>query len=167
VNQRFLRQFRPTVRVGVLADVTLAFLEERGLSGLILDLDNTLVLWHGREVPPASKVWVAAMQEAGIGLCLLSNTHRPGRLKALAQALAIPYVPGAGKPARRGFLRAVELLGLPNEQVGVLGDQLLTDVWGGNRCGLCTILVEPLSHREFIGTRLISRRIERFLLRRM
>ena len=46
----------------------------------------------------------------------------------------------------------------------MIGDQLLTDMWGGNRCGLYTILVEPLSPREFIGTRVISRPLEKIVL---
>jgi predicted HAD superfamily phosphohydrolase YqeG len=45
----------------------------------------------------------------------------------------------------------------------VIGDQLFTDVLGGNRLGLFTILVQPIDQREFIGTRLV-RQVERRVL---
>jgi predicted HAD superfamily phosphohydrolase YqeG len=56
-------------------------------------------------------------------------------------------------------------MGVTAEEAAVVGDQVMTDIWGGNRCGLPTILVEPLSGIEFIGTRLVSRNVERLILR--
>jgi len=45
----------------------------------------------------------------------------------------------------------------------VVGDQLFTDVLGGNRTGMYTILVTPISKHEFFGTKII-RRLERLFL---
>jgi predicted HAD superfamily phosphohydrolase YqeG len=47
----------------------------------------------------------------------------------------------------------------------VVGDQLFTDILGGNAAGFTTILVDPLSVRERAWTRFV-RGIERTLLRR-
>jgi predicted HAD superfamily phosphohydrolase YqeG len=51
-------------------------------------------------------------------------------------------------------------------QTAVVGDQIFTDIWGGNRAGLYTILVQPLAWREFMGTK-ISRMAEYFVLRKI
>ena len=160
-----LHQFCPTLRARDVAEITPAFLEERGIRALVLDLDNTLVPWHGREVAPSVSQWIESMHAAGISLCIVSNTHRPGRLKELAATLGVQYVPSGGKPRRRGFHRAMEAMGVTADATAVVGDQVLTDIWGGNRCGLLTILVDPLSPVEFVGTRVVSRRVERLLLR--
>jgi predicted HAD superfamily phosphohydrolase YqeG len=50
-------------------------------------------------------------------------------------------------------------------EVAVIGDQIFTDVLGGNRSGLYTILVKPLAKKEFYGTK-ISRAMEFFILHR-
>jgi len=159
-----LLQFLPTLRATAVAELTPEFLAGRGVRALILDLDNTLVPWHGREVPPEVEAWIRTLRHADVQLCIVSNTHRPGRLRELAAFLGVQYVPSGGKPRRRGFLRAMEAMGATAAETAVVGDQVMTDIWGGNRCGLLTILVDPLSEREFIGTRLVSRAVERLLL---
>lgn len=158
-------QFSPTLRAASVTEVTPLFLAARGVTALILDLDNTLVPWHGLEVAPHIEAWIRSMHEAGVQLCIVSNTHRPGRLKELAAILGVQYVPSGGKPRRRGFYAAMQAMGSTADQTAVIGDQVMTDIWGGNRCGLLTILVEPLSGVEFIGTKVVSRNVERLLLR--
>lgn len=160
-----LLQFCPTLRAGSVLEITPGFLARRDIRALILDLDNTLVPWHGREVKPEIEAWIHSLHAAEIQLCIVSNTHRPGRLKELAALLGVQYVPSGGKPRRRGFFRAMEAMGSTAAETAVVGDQVMTDIWGGNRCGLLTILVEPLSPVEFIGTRWVSRSVERLLLK--
>jgi predicted HAD superfamily phosphohydrolase YqeG len=49
-------------------------------------------------------------------------------------------------------------------ETAVIGDQIFTDVFGGNRLGLYTILVRRIARKEFLGT-YISRLAEALLLR--
>lgn len=160
-----LGQFCPSLRAGSVLDVTAELLLEHGIRGVILDLDNTLVPWHGQEVAPEIAEWVAALSSAGLRMCIVSNTHRPGRLGELASILGVGWVPSGGKPRRRGFYRAMAEMHTTAVDTAVVGDQVMTDIWGGNRCGLLTILVDPLSQVEFWGTKVISRNVERMLLR--
>ncbi len=160
----FLEQFCPSLRAAHVTEITPEFLEARGIRAVILDLDNTLVPWKGREVNPLIEGWLERLRSAGFRLCIVSNTHRPRRLQELAAILRVESVPSGGKPRRRGFLRAMEVMGSGVEDTAVVGDQVMTDIWGGNRCGLLTILVEPLSEVEFVGTRVISRNVERLLM---
>jgi HAD superfamily phosphatase (TIGR01668 family) len=162
-----LRRFCPDLVVSRLTDLTPDFFTERGIQAVMLDLDNTLVPWRGAEITPEVSRWVIEAVEAGLKLCICSNTHRPRRLAQLANRLGIPYIERVAKPRRAGFLRALALLEARPEETAVVGDQLLTDIWGGNRCGLMTILVPPLSPVEFIGTRVVSRTLENVLLARM
>jgi HAD superfamily phosphatase (TIGR01668 family) len=163
----WLLQFRPDLRARSVTEITPELLAARGIRALILDLDNTLVPWHGLEVVPSVAAWITQLQEAGVRLCIVSNTHRPRRLKQLAALLGVAFVPSGGKPRRGGFLRALTTMDATAEETAVVGDQIMTDIWGGNRCGLLTILVEPLSAVEFWGTRVISRNVERMLLQRL
>ncbi len=138
-------------------------LVQRGIEAVLLDLDNTLVPWQRLDIPEPVRRWIEAMKQAGLRLCLVSNTRRRRRLEVLAKELDIAYVPKAFKPRRYGLRQALAQLGATPERAVMIGDQIFTDVWGGNRMDMYTILVRPMARREFIGTK-VSRLPERILL---
>ncbi len=140
-----------------------------GIRGLIFDLDNTLCLW--RQGPPPSETlrFLRDLRRQGFRVCVLSNGHlssRPEVLSAFSGA-RIPLIWPARKPLPQGFKRALSVLGTRPEETAVIGDQLLTDILGGNLLGLHTVLVNPLSPVEHPWTRLFSRTVERFLGRQL
>jgi HAD superfamily phosphatase (TIGR01668 family) len=159
-----IRRFCPELIVPSITDLTPEFFQTRGLRAALLDVDNTLVLWHGTEVDPAVLDWIRELKAAGMRFCLASNTRRARRLAALGETLGIPYELGVAKPRLAGMRRCLARVGTPPEATAMIGDQLFTDIWGGNRCGLYTILVRPMSTHEFIGTRVISRPLERVVM---
>jgi HAD superfamily phosphatase (TIGR01668 family) len=157
-----LRRFCPDHRVEHLTDIFVEDLARAGVRAVLLDVDNTLLPWKGLRIPDQTKEWVAALKAAGIKICLVSNTRNLPRLRAIAESLGVSYVRGRMKPAKEGFENALrELKCSPSETV-MIGDQMFTDVWGGNRMGLKTIWVQPMHPREFVGTKL-SRIVERII----
>ncbi len=162
----WLRRWCPNEYVQSVTEITPESLRAQGIRALLLDLDNTLTPWRSREVPPEVEAWVKRMQTAGIALCFVSNTRNMARLKWLSERLGIPYARGAMKPRRDMLRRALQMLNVLPKHAAIAGDQLFTDIWGGNRLGLYTIWVHPMRPHEFIGTK-ISRMVERWLLRRI
>lgn len=158
-----MRLLRPAEYRPSIFAVDLDRLRARGIRGLIVDLDNTLGPWRLAEPDPAVREWFRRAQAAGFRICIVSNGGAR-RVQAVASALAVPAVGRAAKPSGRGFRAALALLGTAPHETAVIGDQIFTDVLGGNRLGLYTILVRPVSPREFLGTRLV-RRVERLVLR--
>lgn len=138
-------------------------LKSLGIEGIITDMDNTLVPWNDRTVHPRLAEWFANLKNMGFKLFIVSNNSKD-RGGKLARELDIPAIWYAVKPRRRAFRKALEQMDLPPEKVAVVGDQIFTDVLGGNRLGLYTIHVTPISEKEFIWTKLM-RMIERFLLK--
>jgi uncharacterized protein len=159
-----LHQFCPRLIVPAVTVLTPEFFRANGLEGGLLDLDNTLILWHGTEIDAAVRAWLQQLRAVGLRFCLASNTHRPGRLAEVAAALDVPFELGVAKPGRRGLQRCLSRVGTSPEKTAMIGDQVFTDIWGGNRCGLYTVLVRPMSPREFIGTRVVSRPLERIVI---
>src|SRR5262245_40926267 len=102
-----LRVFCPRYTAAALEEITPEALARLGIRAVILDLDNTLVAWHGEEVEERVAAWVAGLRAAGFALCIASNTHRPARLRRLAERLGIGSVSGVAKPRRGGFRRAM------------------------------------------------------------
>src|SRR5947209_17973306 len=101
------QQFCPRLVVPSVTVLTPEFFRDRNLTAVLLDLDNTLVLWHGSDVPPEVSGWLKGLQAAGLRFCLASNTHRPRRLAALGEALGVPYELGVAKPRPAGIRRCL------------------------------------------------------------
>jgi len=160
---RFLEYLRPRLVVPSVYDLDLDALWQRGIRGLILDLDNTLVAWGSPLVSEQLLAWVREAGSRGFRLCLSANA-RAGRVREIAALLGIPGIANACKPRRRAFRRAMDIMGTSAGETAVVGDQVFTDVLGGNRMGLFTILVTPLATREFVWTRL-ARHPESLVLR--
>lgn len=148
-----------------VVDIDLGALWNVGIRALILDLDNTLLGWESKEIPAPIRSWVARAKEAGFRLCIASN-GTPRRVRALADELGVPSISKAIKPRKRPFRKALAILGVPPEQAAVIGDQIFTDVLGGNRMDLYTILIKPVSENELKTTRMV-RKVERRVLSRL
>lgn len=130
-------------RTGIM-DITPAYLGERGLKGVILDIDNTLI---GHNVPlPTAEVMglLDRLRAAGIRLCVVSNNRRE-RVASFCEKIGIDdFVWDALKPAAAGYARAAEMMGLPPEETAAVGDQIYTDVWGARRAGCYAVLLKPI-----------------------
>jgi uncharacterized protein len=155
----------PDCRLSGVTEITPAFLTERGLSALILDLDNTLAVWGGREPAPGVEAWLGSLRAAGVAHVILSNNGR-GRGEAFGRRVGVPVLANAGKPRRAAFRRALDALGTDVASTAVVGDRLLMDVWGGNRAGLYTVLVAPVDRRELWPIQLM-RHVEDVMIARL
>lgn len=158
-----LEILKPGLYVSSVAKVPVGVLVERGIKGLVVDLDNTITLWNDDYLAPEVLEWFATVSQVGLKACLTSN-NSPERGRRVVERLSLPAVFHCSKPRRRGLRQALEVLGTTPRETALIGDQVFTDVLGGNRLGVYTVLVEPISSHEFVGTRLM-RRLERVILR--
>ncbi len=125
-------------------DLTGQKLVDKGIKLLLADLDNTLVPYG---VPlPTDEVcaWNEGLKAAGVTLFVLSNNRHADRPRIFSEALGIPFIGYAGKPKTPSFFKAMDQMGVTKEQTAIVGDQIFTDVLGGNRAGVTTILVQPI-----------------------
>ncbi|MFT4412714.1 YqeG family HAD IIIA-type phosphatase [Fredinandcohnia humi] len=163
-----LTYFLPNEHVKTIFDISASKLKELGIKGVITDLDNTLVEWDRPSATPQLVKWFEEIKEQGIAVTIVSNNNEK-RVKEFADPLGIPFIFEARKPMVRAFKRAITEMGLKKEEVVVIGDQLLTDVFGGNRSGLHTILVVPVAQTDGFFTkfnRLVERRLLSWMKRR-
>ncbi len=140
-----------------------SFFLSRGIRGLILDIDNTLVTYDDPTPTPEVRTWFDRLQKAGIRVAFVSNNGHE-RVRVFNESLGYYATGKSKKPLRRGVLRAIAALGLPKEQIALMGDQVFTDVCAGRRCGLFTILVPPIKDKTDPFTR-FKRVLERPVLK--
>lgn len=155
--------FKPKYFLHSVYDLDFAALKRLGILGIIVDLDNTLLEWDRDTGTERLRQWFESAKAAGIKVILVSNSKKP-RVSKIAEPFGIPYIAFAKKPLPFAFRKALHLLNLPKEAIVVIGDQVLTDILGGNMYGFKTILVAPLSQKDGFVTR-INRKLERFILR--
>lgn len=123
--------------------LTLEILSQHQIKGLILDVDDTLVPLQETTVSDDLQRWVDSLR-LYLPIWLVSNNLSENRIGAIADNLQLPYLLGAVKPSRRKLRQAMAAMGLPPQQIAMVGDRLFTDVLAGNRLGMFTILVKPM-----------------------
>lgn len=160
-----LELFCPSIFCETIYDIDLADLKKRGIRGLIVDFDNTLVERGSQTAPEELHQWLEKVRENGLRICIVSNNLQR-KIESVTQSLKIPLLARAAKPRGKAFRDGMAVLETPDYQTAVIGDQLFTDVLGGNRMGLFTILVLPVGTQEMLHTKLL-RRIERLIIKRL
>lgn len=156
--------FYPTLYRRRITDVTAEDLHRMGVRGVLLDVDNTLTTHDAPDLTDEVKAWLAAMQEEGFLLMIVSN-NQPARVAPFAEKIGLPFTAHAQKPLPAGYRVAAKALGIPLKECVAIGDQIFTDVMGAGLCGIPSVLLEPIEpevEQKFI---VFKRRIERLLLK--
>lgn len=153
----------PDLFIENISALDVAQLRKRKIKGLLIDIDNTIVPWGETKIREGLQSWIEHIKIQGFVVCLVSNALKT-RADELGTLLQVPVVGRAMKPMKKAFLKGLEELELPPQEVAVIGDQVFTDIFGANRANLFSILVNPLSTNELGVTKLV-RKVERKVLR--
>ena len=134
----------PDITAPDVFTVTPDLLCDRGITLLLLDLDNTLAPYS--EDMPSERIlrWMEGHRAAGISLFIVSNNRSDARVSRYAAACDIPFISRAGKPHPRGLETAMAQMGRRREEAALMGDQVFTDALAANRAGMLSIVVKPL-----------------------
>lgn len=141
----------PKELLNKVEEITIEFIKTNKLKALILDVDNTLIDYN-KNLSQAKIEWAKNLKGQGVKLYILSNSNKKEKVEKVANKLDIPYKLFAKKPSKKGFLEIQKELNLKLEEIGVVGDQIFTDIIGGNRCKMFTILVEPVDKKDLLIT---------------
>ena len=143
----------PNLYLTNVKEITLELLNKNKIKGLILDVDNTLIDFD-KNLLEGVKQWCDNLKQNNIKMCILSNTNKIKKVEKVAKILDLEYLYFAHKPNKKGFYKAQKLLGLKANEIATVGDQVFTDVLGGNRVGMFTILTKPIDERDIIITKI-------------
>lgn len=125
---------------------------QKGIKFLVFDIDNTLVIWRSTEADERVKKLFKRLIEMGFTVGILSNSSAE-RVKRFIGEIDIKTCPYGRKPMKIGFRGIVKAMKANTTNACMIGDQIFTDILGGNRIGMHTILVDPIGKEEFITTK--------------
>ncbi|AUW62624.1 MULTISPECIES: YqeG family HAD IIIA-type phosphatase [Staphylococcus] len=154
--------FMPNDYVQSVFQIDIEKLANSGFKGIITDLDNTLVGWDVKTPTKEIQEWFKKANDLGLTITIVSNNNEK-RVSGFSKDLDVDFIFKARKPMGRAFKKAIQHMNIKPEETIVIGDQMLTDVLGGNNNGLYTIMVVPVKKTDGFLTRL-NRIIERRLL---
>jgi HAD superfamily phosphatase (TIGR01668 family) len=156
-----LKRLLPQLQVNTIYDIDLNDLWAKGVRGIITDLDNTLVGAKAPLATPELIEWLKVVGQIGFQVVIVSNNNKL-RVSKFAEPLLLPFIYRAKKPTSAAFHKALGMMKLLPSQTVVIGDQMMTDVLGGNRMGLFTILVLPIAKGdEGFFTKVVNRSLEK------
>ena len=142
----------PKAMFNKVSDITTEFLKQNNIKALILDVDNTLID-ISENLSEQTKKWAEAVKKENKKANIFSKSNKKEKEKKVAEKLGIPYEYFGKKPLKSGFLKVQKILKEDPQNIGVIGDQIFTDIIGGNRCKMFTILVEPIKEKEMLITK--------------
>jgi uncharacterized protein len=158
-----MRIFIPNEYHKTIHDIDLVKLYENKIRLILTDLDNTLV-GYDTELPTDEIVEFKNKANAlGIKVVIISN-NKEKRVKIFADKLEVEYTSSAKKPLKRNYRKYLK--DYKRDEIAIVGDQVMTDVIGGNRMGFYTILVDVINYRNEQFKTKFNRFVERKIIKR-
>lgn len=123
-------------------------LYSQGFKIILFDLDNTIQRNIDNLPSDLALKQINIIKEVGFKVFILSNNS----VERISDTLKYLNIEGYGKskkPLKKGFNKVLKdlickgLITKP-EEVLMIGDQVLTDVWGANKVNIKPILVKPI-----------------------
>lgn len=160
---KFLKKIKPDIFIDDIYELDLEKIKKMGISTFIFDIDNTLVTYDDIIAPIHTKKWLTLLKDQGFNTYLISNNNE-NRVKKFANSVNLPYFSRALKPRKKYLKIACTKLNVNPKNVAMVGDQLFTDIYGGNRMGMLTIFVKAISDKEnwFVH---LKRTLERIIIK--
>lgn len=139
--------FLPDYIFPEITDISPDFLRQHGLTLLLADFDNTM-LPYTTDTPPQELLdWIERIKDAGIMLCIVSNSRKP-RVPRFCAQYGVACITGANKPGTRGVKEALRRFGTEKKNTALVGDQIYTDVLCANLSGVTAIAVKSINNHN-------------------
>ena len=136
-------------------------LYKKGVRLLLFDLDNTITPSYVNKPTKRLKKLFDELKDKGFKIIIMSNSPKR-RIEPFKEQLNVDACAFSLKPTKNKYKKIVEKLKYKHTEIAAIGDQLLTDIVGANKLDLTSVLVNPLTKKDFSVT-FINRVIEIFI----
>ncbi len=160
-----MEKFIPDVYQKSIYTINYDLLISRGIKCILMDLDNTIVPITIKNANKKIKELFDELKNKGLKVIIFSNSSK-SRIKPFKDELEVDCCANAFKPLKKKYLKILTEYNLNVAEVACIGDQLLTDIQGGNKIGITTILVNPIGTKERNMTK-ICRYIEKHIYKKL
>ncbi len=145
--------YKPDIYKRDIYSIDYKKLKSSGIKCILFDLDNTLVPYYRNRPSRKLKDFIEKLKDMGFKVILFSNSNKK-RLTPFKNILELDCSASSRKPSEKKFKKVLKEYKFDQSEVVIIGDQIITDVFGGNRIGILSILVKPISKKEPIWTKI-------------
>lgn len=158
-------KLKPDLYYNNIYEIDYEQLWNNGIRAFLFDIDNTLATYDNAYPDEKLMLMLSKLKNKGFKVYFLSNNNKE-RVRLFSEFAGLPYKARACKPLKFFIKRAIKQLGETKNTVVLVGDQLFTDVWGANRLGILSILVNPISPKEdkFVA---FKRKLEKYFINKI
>lgn len=154
----------PDEKYNNIYEINYELLYKNGIRLLLFDLDNTLIPVNSNYIPERLPFLLKRLKEMGFRAAIISN-RQESRVLEISESLNISSYYLAFKPLKRKFITILNDYDLSNKQIVMIGDQIITDIFGAKRMGIYSILVNPVIENELIYNK-ITQSINKKILKK-
>jgi len=149
-------------------DIDFDKLYEQGIRLILTDLDNTLISYQEDKMTKKIIDKFDALIDQGFEVIIISN-NRPERVERFVRGTKIIGIGSARKPFYKGIRKALDLASETyyEDQICLIGDQLVTDIYLSNRFGVYGVLVNPIARKTEKFYTKMNRRLEERMLEKI
>lgn len=140
-------------------------LKETGIKSLFFDLDNTIIAYDETRLNEAHLDFFKKLG-TDFKIVVISNSNYK-RVSTAVKDANVPFVWHALKPFKFGLKKALKLVNTIVEETIVIGDQLMTDIYGASRMGIKSILVASVKRKSDRKITQFNRKLEKIVLRKI
>ncbi len=148
-----MQKYIPDFYYKNIYEISYKKLKSKNIKTLLFDLDNTIVEAHKKVINLKARKLFQQLQADGFTVMIFSNSPKR-RVQIFEKALGVKGYAMSFKPYSIGFQKVFQKNNFVKEETAIIGDQILTDIVGGNQFGIYTILVTPLSTNDFFLTKI-------------
>ncbi len=145
INHQIKKVIKPNMILHKVTDLDLEVAKKLkskyGIGGIILDVDET-IRKNMMDIPNCNKKWIDFMRQE-FKVVILTNGFDE-KVKSFSCSRGIEYMSFARKPFKKNLLFACDKMGLNPENVLLIGDDIFADIYGGNKCGIITAIVNSV-----------------------
>lgn len=158
-----LKRFFPSEYADSIRQIDYKKLYHEGYRGILFDIDNTLVPYDMEHPNKEIIDLFEDIKKMGFKVALVSNNNKI-RVTTFNEKLKVFAIHKALKPMTRNLKRAMQAIKTNKKNTVLVGDQIFTDIYGGNRIKIKTILVVPIAEKEEWFTK-IKRNTEKKIIK--
>lgn len=158
-------KFVPDMYMKSIYTIDYKSLKKNKIKCLIFDLNNTIAPLTMKKPNKKLIDLFEELKDMKFKIYIVSNSSKK-RVEPFKDILAVDSAYMSFKPSLKKFRKIFDINKFKDNEIAVIGDEILTDIWASNRMNFLSILVNPIGTKEYVSTK-IGRFLESFIINKL